>query len=295
MLAKEEKSSYSLAVVALKKRFRSVEIEELKGLEFHRRVQGEETIEQLGMELQKLGRKAFPAAEGKEFDRLLKGHFYQALHLRWQRKLNAPCTDETFTQLFERARMLEHHERQFTASAACRNETSNKRTRPSVPSGGNRPPVSLRPQKPPESAATQPTAPTITRLCYVCHGSGHFARNCPKRRNPKHESPGRSTNDSAPRTSSIEAKETNARNDLTEEDLEFLLARCRKRNKCYSLLQTGMWHVLKSLRQNTTRPLLAHCSTVTWPSKVYLWWPWSTVALKQPSSPVRFCITYLSD
>ena len=101
MLAKEEKSSYSLAVVALKKRFRSVEIEELKGLEFHRRVQGEETIEQLGMELQKLGRKAFPTAEGKEFDRLLKGRFYQALHPRWQRKLNAPRTDETFTQLFE--------------------------------------------------------------------------------------------------------------------------------------------------------------------------------------------------
>ena len=172
MLAKEEKSSYSLAVVA---RFRSVEIEELKRLEFHRRVQGEETIEQLGMELQKLGRKAFPAAEGKEFE----GRFYQALHPRWQRKLNAPCTDETFTQLFERERMLEHHERQFTASAACRNETSNKRTRPSVPSGGNRPPVSQRPQKPLESAPTQPTPPTITRLCYVCHGSGHFARNCP--------------------------------------------------------------------------------------------------------------------
>ena len=76
--------------------------------------------------------------------------------------------------------MLEHHERHFTASAACRNETSNKRTRPSVPSGGNRPPVSQRPQKPPESAPTQPTAPTIMRLCYVCHGSGHFARNCPK-------------------------------------------------------------------------------------------------------------------
>ena len=51
----EDQSSYSRAVAALKKRFRSVEIEELKGLEFHRRVQGDETIEQLGMDLQKLG------------------------------------------------------------------------------------------------------------------------------------------------------------------------------------------------------------------------------------------------
>ena len=63
----KEKSSYSKAVDALKKRFRSVEIEELKGLEFHRRVQGEESIQQLGMDLQKLGRKAFPAIQGKEF------------------------------------------------------------------------------------------------------------------------------------------------------------------------------------------------------------------------------------
>ncbi len=59
MLSKEDKSSYSQAVGALKKRFRSVEIEELKGLEFHRRVQGQESIEQLGMDLQKLGRKAY--------------------------------------------------------------------------------------------------------------------------------------------------------------------------------------------------------------------------------------------
>lgn len=56
MLPKEKKSSYKEAVDALKKRFRSVEIEELKGLEFHRRVQGEETVEQLGMDLQKLDR-----------------------------------------------------------------------------------------------------------------------------------------------------------------------------------------------------------------------------------------------
>lgn len=37
MLPKEDKSSYSRAVASLKKPFRSVEIEELKGLEFHHR------------------------------------------------------------------------------------------------------------------------------------------------------------------------------------------------------------------------------------------------------------------
>ena len=103
MLPKEDKLSYARAVASLKKRFRLVEIEELKGLEFHRRVQGEESIEQLGMDIQKLGRKAFPSTAGKELDRLLKGHFYQALQLRWQCKLNASPAEETFEQLFERA------------------------------------------------------------------------------------------------------------------------------------------------------------------------------------------------
>ena len=62
LLPKESKSDYKQAVAALKSRFRSVEIEELKGLEFHMKVQGNESVEELGMDLQKLGRKAFPAA-----------------------------------------------------------------------------------------------------------------------------------------------------------------------------------------------------------------------------------------
>ena len=209
MLPKEDKSSYSQAVGALKKRFRSVGIEELKGLEFHRRVQGEESVEQLGMDLQKLGRKAFPATEGKEFDRLLKGRFYQALHPRWQRKLNAPHPDETFSQLFERARMLEQHEKQFTASAACRTEAASKKFKSNTQTGGSRPPASQKPQKPQESVPTQSSAPKIVRLCHICREPGHFARNCPGRnKNTKHESPGRSTNESAARTSSVEVKET---------------------------------------------------------------------------------------
>ena len=41
MLPKEDKASYAQAVGALKKHFRYVEIEELNGLDFHRRVQGD--------------------------------------------------------------------------------------------------------------------------------------------------------------------------------------------------------------------------------------------------------------
>ena len=62
---------YDRAVEALRKRFKLVDIEELRGHEFHHKMQGKETIEELGMELQMLGRKAFPSSHGKEFDRLL--------------------------------------------------------------------------------------------------------------------------------------------------------------------------------------------------------------------------------
>lgn len=132
MLSKDVKSSYERVVEALKKRFRSVEIEELKSVEFHRRVQSDETIQELGMDLQKLARKAFPLMADKEFDRMLKGRFYQALLPRWQQKLNAPKPDETFGQLYERARMLEQHEKQFTASAASRGEASAKKAKPAA-------------------------------------------------------------------------------------------------------------------------------------------------------------------
>ena len=66
--------------------------------------------------MQQLGRKAFPSIVGKDFDRLLKGQFYQALQVRWQRKLGAPKPDESFHDLLVQARMLEEQEKQFSAS-----------------------------------------------------------------------------------------------------------------------------------------------------------------------------------
>ena len=241
MLPKEDTSSYTKAIDALKKRFRFVEIEKLKGLEFHRGVQGDESIEQPGMDLQKLGRKAFPAIQGKKFDRLLKGRLYQALHPRWQRILNAPRPNETFAQLFKRARMLKQHEKQFTASAACRTETANKKSKPNVPTGGSKPPSSTanqKSQKPQENVPVSAASPKLVRLCHFRHEPGHFARNCPLRsKNSKHQSPGQSTNTSTARTSSVEVKETTEQKELTEV-LEFLLARCRLQKK-QQMLQTA--------------------------------------------------------
>ena len=71
-----------------------MDIAELKGLEFHQLMQGPQSIDELGVALQKLAFKAFPESGAKEFDHLLKGGFYQALLPKWQRKLGAPKTQE---------------------------------------------------------------------------------------------------------------------------------------------------------------------------------------------------------
>ena len=113
MLPVSERQDYKSAAESLRKRFRPIDIEELRGLEFHQKVQGDESVERLGLDLQQLGRKAFPSTDGREFDRLLKGRFFQALHPRWQRKLGAPKPSETFHELYDRARMLEQHKMEF--------------------------------------------------------------------------------------------------------------------------------------------------------------------------------------
>ena len=45
-------------------------------------MQGEESVEQLEISLQQLGRKAFPSMTGKELYHLLKGRFFQTLHVK---------------------------------------------------------------------------------------------------------------------------------------------------------------------------------------------------------------------
>ena len=102
MLPEQEQKEYDAAVKKLKERFRPVNIAELKGIEFHQRMQlPEEPVEQLGIALQNLARKAFPQSKGREFDHLLKGWLFEALHTNCQRKLRAPKTDESFSELYD--------------------------------------------------------------------------------------------------------------------------------------------------------------------------------------------------
>ena len=95
-------------------------------MDFHGLMQTKQSVEQLGLELQKLAKRAFPTITGTEFDRLLKGHFFQALLPRWQRKLGAPRTEKSFDELFARARTTERREEQYSAVAGDRNDAQSK-------------------------------------------------------------------------------------------------------------------------------------------------------------------------
>ena len=236
MMAVDEKSSYVKAVQALKQRFKPVDIEELRGLEFHQLMQEQQMVEQLGIELQHLGRKTFSNTNSKEFDRMLKGQFFQALMA--ERKVGAPKTGETFNELYDRARTVERQEKQISASAAARGDTkaltdksharqhqiANKQTiRQDAPQNA----TNNKSSKPRSTAQTQVSKhPAQTeseqyrRGCWLCSNLNHLARNCTKQ--PRAEASGRSgqVSRTAQLTAAVQSPKVE---DLTEEQLETLL------------------------------------------------------------------------
>lgn len=62
----QEKTSHEKGLLTLKKTFCSVDIEELLGPKFHQYVQSKQSVEEFGMELQKLAHKAFPTLEQRD-------------------------------------------------------------------------------------------------------------------------------------------------------------------------------------------------------------------------------------
>ena len=167
-----------------------MDIEELRGLEFHQLMQDNQTVEEVGVRLQKLARKAFSGIGPKEFDRLLKGRFYQALMPKWQRKLGAPKPSETFDELYARARTLERHDQQINAKRS----DAKPSTHPRVANEGSH-------QKPtahdrPAGSGSQNHRPAgrgfsmYRPRCYRCGVLGHIERDCTKQ---KTESPGKSS------------------------------------------------------------------------------------------------------
>ena len=242
MLPETERDTMAHAVAALKQRFRPVDIEELRGLEFHRHMQGTETIKQLGITIQRLGRKAFPSTTGKEFDRLLKGRFYQALYVKWQRKLGPPKASESFYELYDRARALEEQEKQYAASSVIHQSDNSRRSDYSKMSTGSQPPAGTLPPSTPTTQATVRSeeigSRQLARRCHHCKETGHLRRDCPRRQ----EALGRSS------TNTVTAQQNPARvEDLTEQELERLLAERR----------------LQRERGSVTNPEVSHANTIT--------------------------------
>ena len=242
MLPETERDTMAHAVAALKQRFRPVDIEELRGLEFHRHMQGTETIKQLGITIQRLGRKAFPSTTGKEFDRLLKGRFYQALYVKRQRKLGPPKASESFYELYDRARALEEQEKQYAASSVIHQSDNFRRSDHSKMSTGSQPPAGTLPPSTPTTQATGRSeeigSRQLARRCHHCKETGHLRRDCPRRQ----EALGRSS------TNTVTAQQNPARvEDLTEQELERLLAERR----------------LQRERGSVTNPEVSHANTIT--------------------------------
>ena len=226
VLEPRSRSIYAQAVDSMKSRFRSLDIPELCGLDFHQMTQKEESIEKLGVELQRLCRKAFPSSSGKDLDRLLKGRFYQALLPKWQKKLGAPKLDESFMDLYDRARTLEKHEEQYAAAARTRDDrtptrgskNSDDKATPKFSQSKESQPTLKDVKKPQES-----TFRKDNRGCFLCGNMNHIARDCYKQK--KTEAAGKSgSGNSVTRTATLAI---DLLKEVPDEELEQLLAHRR--------------------------------------------------------------------
>ena len=102
---------------ALKKRFKPVDIEELRGIEFHQKMQEQQSVEQLGIELQWLGRRPMPVAKYLIVYRRVDSSCQMATKTGSFKK-----NPESFSELYDRACTLKRQEKQISASAAITQE-----------------------------------------------------------------------------------------------------------------------------------------------------------------------------
>ena len=198
LLSDEVKASYSATVDALGSRFKPVDIEELRGMEFHQLIQTDQSVEALGLELQRPAKRAFPTLKGKDFDRLVKGRFFQALLPRWQRKLGAPKPDESFDELFNRARTTERREQQYCEVAEERKDAQQKNKKvekaPTQPCKEPAEKVSSSEKKSENKSGSNQGSNRQGQgpQCHIiCHRFGHIVKFCWDRPKRGAEAPGK--------------------------------------------------------------------------------------------------------
>ena len=171
-------------------------------------------MEELEIELQRLAKRAFPAITGKDFDRLVKGRFFQALLPRWQCKLGTPKPDEGFDELFSRARTMERREQQYNEVAEERNE-SRQRAK-NVGQAPDQPSSEESSSRGVSGEQGEDRRSGRGPQCHNCHRFGHIARYCRRR---GVEAPGRLQDSESHLVTSVA--------DMSNEQLEQELAKRR--------------------------------------------------------------------
>ena len=181
--------------------------------------------------------------DGKDFDHLLKGRFFQALLTKWQRKLGAPKPSETFQELYDHARTLEQHEKQYNAaSVTVHGEKKNEKpVQPKQNKLLTKPPqnkepsaTSLSTKQKDDSESRPEWSPSVSGrynvrgYCHKCGNKGHHCRITQS----KQEAPGRAAPGDGSKAASIKTVESiPAEDEFTEAQLEDMLAKCRLQNE----------------------------------------------------------------
>ena len=99
------------------------------------------------------------------------------MQTKWQRKLGAPKPDESFEELYSRARTLECHDKQYNQSAEAKgtpNKRGNDKSKPAIqnaPTDSDKENAGGRPQN------QNKHSPIV---CFNCSQPGHIAKNCRK-------------------------------------------------------------------------------------------------------------------
>ena len=131
-------------------------------------------MEQLGMELQRMARRAISNMPEPEYNRLLKERFFQAPQVKWQRKLGAPKPEESFQDLYDRARLMEQYEKQYSDTVAVRNESQIQKPKQPTKNpgpGGMKPKSQTQPPATPSTTASPAPSPQPSgfKKKYSCH------------------------------------------------------------------------------------------------------------------------------
>ena len=127
MMPDDDRKSFDKVVAHLKKRFRPIDIAELSGLEFHQKSQGEDSVEQLGLDFANSGEKSLSINSARVWSNA-EGEILSSPRPKVAKEAGHPEIG-SFTELYDWARMLEQHEKQYQASAQAQHRPDNKGAR----------------------------------------------------------------------------------------------------------------------------------------------------------------------